>query len=124
MRSEIKTALIFGIVIAAGLGIMSMVFSSFDEEFKSANTTSEGNLLTKIDKSGFKKAPSLVGITHYLNTTPEELRARMEGKVVLYDIWTYTCINCIRTLPFITAWDDKYADLSSKSCWIIFSVSS
>ena len=31
-------------------------------------------------------------------------------KVVLYDIWTYSCINCIRTLPHITAWDDKYAD--------------
>ena len=34
----------------------------------------------------------------------------MEDKVILYDIWTYSCINCIRTLPFITAWDDKYAD--------------
>ncbi|MGI0022805.1 MAG: thiol-disulfide isomerase, partial [Nitrososphaeraceae archaeon] len=30
--------------------------------------------------------------------------------VVLYDIWTYSCINCIRTLPYITAWDKKYAD--------------
>ncbi len=110
MKSEIKTALIFGIVIATGLGIMSMVFSSFDEEFKSSNITSEVNLLTKIDKSGFKIAPDLVGIAHYLNTTPEELSEEINGKVVLYDIWTYSCINCIRTLPYITAWDDKYAD--------------
>ncbi len=110
MKSEIKTALIFWIVIATGLGIMSMVFSSFDEEFRSKNITSEGNLLTKIDKSGFKIAPDLVGIAHYLNTTPEKLSKEMEGKVILYDIWTYTCINCIRTLPFITAWNDKYAD--------------
>ena len=110
MKSEIKTALIFGIVIATGLGIMSMVFSSFDEEFKSSNITSEGNLLSKIDKSGFKIAPNLVGIAYYLNTTPEKLQAEIEGKVVLYDIWTYSCINCIRTLPYITAWDDKYAD--------------
>jgi len=110
MKSEIKTALILGIVIATGLGIMSMVFSSFDEESESANMTSEGNSITKIDKSGFKKAPNLVGIANYLNTTPEKLSEEMEGKVILYDIWTYTCINCIRTLPYITAWDDKYAD--------------
>jgi len=110
MKSEIKTALIFGIVIATGLGIMSMVFSSFDEKFESANIISEGNSITKIDKSGFKTAPNLVGIAHYLNTTPEKLSEEMKDKVILYDIWTYTCINCIRTLPYITAWDDKYAD--------------
>ena len=110
MKSEIKTALIFGIVIATGLGVMSMVFSSFDEEFESTNIISEGNSITKIDKSGFKTAPDLVGIAQYLNTTPEKLSGEMKDKVILYDIWTYTCINCIRTLPYITAWDDKYAD--------------
>ncbi len=110
MKSEIKTALILGVVIATGLGIMSMVFSSFDEELESTNMTSEGNSITKIDKSGFKTAPDLVGIAHYLNTTPEKLTEEIKDKVVLYDIWTYTCINCIRTLPYITAWDDKYAD--------------
>ena len=55
MKSEIKTALISGIVIATGLGIMSMIFSSFDEKFESENMASEGNSITKIDKSGFKK---------------------------------------------------------------------
>ncbi|MFQ5476197.1 MAG: redoxin family protein [Nitrosopumilus sp.] len=110
MKSEIKTAIILGIVIATGIGMMSMVFSSFDQKIESVNVSSEENVLTKIDKSGFKMAPDLVGIVHYLNTTPEELRKEMEDKVVLYDIWTYSCINCIRTLPYITAWDDKYAD--------------
>ena len=105
MNSEIKTALILGIVIAAGLGVMGVVFSSLDEEAKSTTIVSaEGNLITKIDKSGFKKAPDLVGIAHYLNTTLEDLSKEIDGKVVLYDIWTYSCINCIRTLPFITAW--------------------
>ncbi len=110
MKSEIKTALILGIVIVTGLGIMSMIFSSFDEKFESENMASEGNSITKIDKSGFKMAPNLVGIAHYLNTTPEKLSKEMKDKVILYDIWTYSCINCIRTLPYITAWDDKYAD--------------
>jgi len=110
MKSEIKTALILGIVVAIGVGMASMVFSLFDEEFKSTNIPTEGNSLSKIDKSRFKMAPDLVGIAYYLNTTPEELREEMKGKVILYDIWTYSCINCIRTLPHITAWDDKYAD--------------
>jgi len=110
MKSEIKTALIFGVIIATGIGIMSIVFSSFDEKLESANITSERDSITKIDKSGFKRAPDLVGIAHYLNTTPEKLSEEIKDKVILYDIWTYSCINCIRTLPYITAWDDKYAD--------------
>ncbi len=110
MKAEIKTALILGIVIATGVSMMSIAFSSFDEKIESINISAEENLLTKIDKTGFKIAPDLVGIVHYLNTTPKELREEIKGKVVLYDIWTYSCINCIRTLPYITAWNDKYAD--------------
>ncbi|NND86196.1 MAG: redoxin domain-containing protein [Nitrosopumilus sp.] len=108
MKQEFKTALIFGIVIATGIGIMSVIFSSLDQEQNSTslNTDSSG----EIDKSGFKKAPDLVGIEYYLNTSSEELRDEIKDKVVLYDIWTYSCINCIRTLPYITAWNEKYSD--------------
>lgn len=109
MKSEIKTALILGIVIAIGLGITSITFSTLDEKSETANIQ-ETKALVKIDKSGFKMAPDLVGISHYLNITPEELKKQIENKVVLYDIWTYSCINCVRTLPYITAWDDKYGE--------------
>ena len=80
MNSELKTALIFGVVIIAGIGIMSIVFSSFDEGVNSSNMPAKGNFLAKIDKSGFKVVPNLVGIAHYLNTTPEKLSEEMEGK--------------------------------------------
>ncbi len=53
--------------------------------------------------------PSLGGATGWLNSpplTPESLR----GKVVLIDIWTYTCINWLRTLPYVRAWAAKYKD--------------
>jgi len=109
MKSEIKTALILGIIIAAGIGILGVVFASLDET-KSTSALTEIDALLKIDKSGFKVAPNLVGIAHYLNTTPEELTEEIKDKVVLYDIWTYSCINCVRTLPYITAWNDKYSD--------------
>ena len=110
MKSEMKTALILGLIIATGVAIMSMFFSSFDEEVKSTNISNDETLFAKIDKSGSKMAPDLVGIAHHLNITPDELREEIKGKVVLYDIWTYSCINCVRTLPYITAWDDKYSD--------------
>lgn len=109
MKSEIKTGLIFGIVIAVGIGILGMIFASLDEA-QSTDTLTQMDSLSKMDKSGFKKAPDLAGIAHHLNTTPEELEEEIKGKVVLYDIWTYSCINCVRTLPYITAWDDKYAE--------------
>ena len=53
--------------------------------------------------------PSFDGATGWLNSsplTPKELR----GKVVLVDFWTYTCINWLRTLGYVRAWFDKYAD--------------
>lgn len=55
------------------------------------------------------RAPSLEGAVVWLNSEPltaEQLR----GKVVLVDFWTYSCINCTRTLPYVRAWAEKYAD--------------
>ena len=55
-------------------------------------------------------APELTGVFSWINSEPltlEELR----GDVVLIDFWTYTCINCIRTLPYLRDWHEKYADL-------------
>ena len=53
--------------------------------------------------------PSLSGATEWINSrplTPADLR----GKVVLIDFWTYTCVNWLRTLPYIRAWAEKYKD--------------
>jgi len=52
---------------------------------------------------------SLSGATTWINSQP--LTAdQLKGKVVLIDFWTYSCINCLRTLPYIRAWADKYKD--------------
>jgi len=53
-------------------------------------------------------APDFVGITKWLNTDKPLTIKDLRGKVVLVDFWTYTCINCIRTLPHVTSWYDKY----------------
>jgi cytochrome c biogenesis protein CcdA/thiol-disulfide isomerase/thioredoxin len=53
--------------------------------------------------------PSLAGATEWLNSpklTPDGLK----GKVVLIDFWTYSCINCLRAIPYVRAWAEKYKD--------------
>ena len=55
------------------------------------------------------KAPEFVGISNWLNSEPLAM-SELRGKVVLIDFWTYTCINCIRTLPHVTSWYNKYKD--------------
>ena len=55
-------------------------------------------------------SPEFTGITKWLNTDHPLTMKELKGKVVLIDFWTYTCINCIRTLPFVTSWYDKYKD--------------
>ncbi|HEF5875346.1 TPA: cytochrome c biogenesis protein DipZ [Burkholderia cenocepacia] len=52
--------------------------------------------------------PSLDGAVQWLNSPPLTA-AGLRGKVVLVDFWTYSCINCLRTLPYTTAWARKYA---------------
>lgn len=88
----------------------------------SAATSKVGNTITinldkskfmNIDKSQFQKAPDLTQIAGYINTPnnnqPIHL-ANYKGKVVLIDFWTYSCINCIRTTPYLNDWYSKYAD--------------
>jgi cytochrome c biogenesis protein CcdA/thiol-disulfide isomerase/thioredoxin len=60
--------------------------------------------------SGADTAPDVRGITSWINTpdgAPLSL-AMLRGHVVLIDFWTYSCINCLRTLPHLKAWDDAY----------------
>ncbi|MGE5221840.1 MAG: cytochrome c biogenesis protein DipZ, partial [Omnitrophica WOR_2 bacterium] len=54
-------------------------------------------------------APDFAGIDHWINSPPLTMQS-LRGKVVLVDFWTYSCINCIRTLPYITSWYSKYKD--------------
>jgi cytochrome c biogenesis protein CcdA/thiol-disulfide isomerase/thioredoxin len=53
--------------------------------------------------------PSLAGATQWFNSAPLS-PAALRGKVVLVDFWTYSCINCIRSLPYVNAWAQKYRD--------------
>ena len=54
-------------------------------------------------------APEFKGTQEWINSEPLTIDG-LRGNVVLIDFWTYTCVNCIRTLPFLQEWYDRYAD--------------
>ena len=54
-------------------------------------------------------APEFAGTQGWVNSDPFTMESRL-GRVVLIDFWTYSCINCIRTLPFLQTWHERYAD--------------
>ncbi len=78
------------------------------------------NQLNKIFNSGSKKsekssstlenygpAPEIIPGGEWVNSNPLHV-SKLRGKVILIDFWTYTCINCIRTLPYLKDWNEKY----------------
>ena len=77
------------------------------------NTTSEGAVQVAEKSPGTLPVegnlPSLEGAVQWLNSPPLDAQA-LKGKVVLVDFWTYSCINCLRSLPYVKAWAEKYRD--------------
>jgi thiol-disulfide isomerase/thioredoxin len=116
MNKDNLSALAVGlgvVALIAGFGIyfnnpeLNKVASGQHENFAPATVT--GNSTISIDKSQFKVAPELKQISGFINTDSVTL-ADLKGRVVLIDFWTYSCINCIRTIPYLNAWHQKYAD--------------
>lgn len=68
---------------------------------------SQNKKTENIQLSDYGQAPEFAGITKWLNSDPLTMQ-QLRGKVVLIDFWTYSCINCIRTLPYVTKWYDTY----------------
>ena len=67
----------------------------------------------QLDKSQFMKAPEFAQISGYINTPNNNhpiTLSSLRGKVVLLYIWTYTCINSIRPMPYIDDWNQKYSN--------------
>jgi cytochrome c biogenesis protein CcdA/thiol-disulfide isomerase/thioredoxin len=130
---EVRTAL--GVVIA--VGALAIVFN-LDTKAQTALSDYTGWFQDRVERTGaaskalasvsggtegraaragerssladYGPAPDFVEITNWFNTprdAPLTLSA-LRGKVVLIDFWTYTCINCLRTLPHVKAWYDRY----------------
>ena len=119
IRRGLGVALLCGVgVIALGLdsGLLtrlsltntSLVEQALVDRIRPGPVAASGalNLAALPDEGAF---PALDGAIEWINSpplTPETLR----GKVVLVDFWTYSCINCLRSLPYVRAWAEKYKD--------------
>jgi cytochrome c biogenesis protein CcdA/thiol-disulfide isomerase/thioredoxin len=78
-----------------------------------SSTPSQSNSKTIIPKTHGPQAPELVNPSGFINTDGKPITiSQFKGKkVILLDIWTYSCINCQRTLPYVEAWYEKYKDM-------------
>ncbi len=105
-----------GVAVLAGVVAIALGWDTrFLAQFSFLSTAdTEQRLIEKLaakpkaeSSANSRMAPPLIGATQWLNAPP--LTSEMlRGKVVLIDFWTYSCINCLRTLPYLKAWDEKY----------------
>lgn len=70
--------------------------------------SNRGRPLNELREDTFPMAPELIIDGQWFNSEPLIING-LKGKVVLIDFWTYTCINCIRTFPYLKSWHEKYA---------------
>jgi thiol-disulfide isomerase/thioredoxin len=124
---EIKRGL--GIAVLAGVAAIALgLDSGFLTRVSTASTAAlEQHLIEKLHAEAGASAsmasaraeaeslpvegtmPPLTGAVDWLNSPPLT-REELKGKVVLVDFWTYSCINCLRTIPYVRAWAEKYKD--------------
>jgi len=110
-----------GVAVVAGVVVIALGWDTrFLAQFDFLNTAAtEQKLIAQLDQRPVTRQPGaitvavaaamppLTGATRWLNSPPLS-REMLRGKVVLVDFWTYSCINCLRTLPYLKAWHEKY----------------
>jgi len=103
-----------GILTRLSLGSTSTVEQSLLDRFhpKPADEPSNQMMMTRSAVGQSAQGTVLAGLsgaTDWINSPPLT-SDQLKGKVVLVDFWTYSCINCLRTLPYVKAWAQKYKD--------------
>ncbi|MDD4963796.1 MAG: cytochrome c biogenesis protein DipZ [Gallionella sp.] len=108
-----------GVAVVMGVAVIALGWDTrFLAQFSFLNTAkTEQQLIEKLEKLekpntpaaliAAETMPPLAGANQWLNS-PALSSESLRGKVVLVDFWTYSCINCLRTLPYLKAWHEKY----------------
>jgi thiol-disulfide isomerase/thioredoxin len=119
MNRDNISAVVMAIAVVSVIAGFAIYFNTQASNISSESISTEFIPITEqndkdskiinIDKSQFKKAKDFSKVSEYINTKPISLDD-LKGKVVLVDFWTYSCINCIRTIPYLNEWYDKYSD--------------
>lgn len=82
---------------ATSTGISSAVYAAIEQIAQQDNQAGDSPAVELVDPTGF------------INTQPFTLSSLVGKKVILLDFWTYSCINCVRTIPYLEAWYQKYS---------------
>jgi len=118
IRRALGAAVLLG-VVAIGLGLDTGLLTrislsgtasleqSLLNRFKLGNATASAAMTDGKALLIEGELPQLTGATQWINSEPLT-REKLKGRVVLVDFWTYSCINCLRTLPYVRAWAEKY----------------
>jgi cytochrome c biogenesis protein CcdA/thiol-disulfide isomerase/thioredoxin len=119
VRRGLGVAVLVGVVaIAFGVdtGILSKLSTASTASLEQGlldrlhpRDTKTGNVAVTATLPIEGKMPSIAGAVEWLNSKPLTTDA-LRGKVVLVDFWTYSCINCLRSIPYVRAWAEKYKD--------------
>ncbi|HJU59509.1 MAG TPA: thioredoxin family protein [Nitrososphaeraceae archaeon] len=120
MNRDNISAVVMAVAIVSVIAGFAIYFNTQGSNISSKSTSTDefipiigqidkNGKMINIDKSQFKKAKNFTKISEYINTKPISLD-NLKDKVVLVDFWTYSCINCIRTIPYLNEWYDKYSD--------------
>ena len=83
------------VLVLIAVGAVALAAGTKPSSVGGAAAKGNGSTAPRLDAKGWINSPPL---------TPAALR----GKVVLYDFWTYSCVNCVRTIPYIRSWYDRY----------------
>lgn len=103
-----------GIVVLLILG--AIVFLQLNKTQRKANTQASADIIspssvtTEQKAAQYPRARELMPSGGFVNTDGITIADSVGTKVILIDFWTYSCINCQRTLPYLTAWHKKYKD--------------
>jgi thiol-disulfide isomerase/thioredoxin len=103
MKTQKRTTsiylIVFGLIVAiiAVAALSTVLF----------NMPTAPKNLSAANLSSYGAAPPIVGISAWINSPPLNI-SKLRGKVVLVDFWTYSCINCIRSIPHLNAWESEY----------------
>lgn len=90
-----------------GIKVEQNLIDSFQDDNLDKGSSENQTKGEKVNLKNLGPAPEFTGIENWLNSNPLTLQ-ELKGKVVLIDFWTYSCINCVRTLPYLTQWNDTY----------------
>ena len=119
MNRDNISAVVMAIAVVSVIAGFAIYFNTQGSYISNKSTSNESITITgqidengkviNIDKSQFKKAKDFAKSSVYINTKSISLDD-LKYKVVLVDFWTYSCINCIRTIPHLNEWYDKYSN--------------